>query len=56
MELQSLKSKILMKRNMNLAQDIEVTRKTKAAIERIQILKDDNKILDQDYRKMQLEL
>lgn len=35
-----------MKKNMNLAQDVEVTRKTKAAIERIQILKEDNKELD----------
>ena len=45
-----------MKKNMNMAQDIEVTRKTKSAIERIQILKDDAKELDREYRKMQLEL
>jgi DNA-binding XRE family transcriptional regulator len=41
-----------MKKNMNMAQDIEVTRKTKSAIERIQILKDDAKELDREYRKM----
>jgi CII-binding regulator of phage lambda lysogenization HflD len=56
LELKSLKSKILMKKNMNLAQDVEVTRKTKSAIERIQILKEDNKELDREYRKMELEL
>lgn len=45
-----------MKKNMNLAQDIEVTRKTKSAIERIQILKEDSKQLDKEYRQMQLEM
>ena len=56
MELKSLKSKISLKQNMNLAQDIEVVRKTKSAIERISILKEDCKNLDKEYYDMQLQL